>query len=653
MKLNKALRDMPWPECRCINDRQQYYIIADHKIFNHEKILIVTFIYNPSYYSWYLKDEKRNFRLYISKKNREYTALYQNGRRTTKNLYSLMYTSPYACYPEISAEDEKKIKQLTGKETSNHQIDNLAEWILEVQEKKISERRKASGDIDDEDYTLCPEELPEGLADFIHSEILPEDNTLIYKKGNRKGVCALCRRKVYARSYTERFTQHSFVECPNCGEKVYCVLENSNSWSADFVQNVICAQKGTDGKTIFFRQWHIIRNNDAIYPDITKNLKEVARYAIRDNKVAMWTKEGKEQTFMGRAYIYDRKNWERSRKIYIYDGCYVFCWNGLNDVISGSRLQYADVENYNKTEYRNIVKYLIDVARYPVLEFLQKRGFEKLVRERVCGMSRETANAILWQRVNLKECFRFPLRYLNMFDAASCTLHDIETLNKICTIPNVSEKQIKALLEIASNSNDLDSIIYAAHYKPLNKVIKYLRQQQKKSGDKGTGSIYRDYLKECKELNLDLSEKGIIFPPDLFKAHSETTTLMEYKRQNIDVKKFEMRVKKLKKYEFKKDGFIVAVPKEPQDIFYEGAVLGHCVGTYARAMADGKTAILFIRKENEPETPFYTMEFKNNRIVQCRTYKNESYEKDEQVKAFVDAWFTFTKNIKNERKKVS
>ena len=66
-----------------------------------------------------------------------------------------------------------------------------------------------------------------------------------------------------------------------------------------------------------------------------------------------------------------------------------------------------------------------------------------------------------------------------------------------------------------------------------------------------------------------------------------------------------------------------------------------------------KTVILFIRKAEEPDTPFYTLEYRNGVVVQCRTSHNATYEQDESVKNFVDAWVERVTKKDKERKKAA
>ena len=46
--------------------------------------------------------------------------------------------------------------------------------------------------------------------------------------------------------------------------------------------------------------------------------------------------------------------------------------------------------------------------------------------------------------------------------------------------------------------------------------------------------------------------------------------------------------------------------------------------------------ILFVRKENEPDIPYFTLEYKDGKVAQCRGEHNCPMTKD--VKAFVEAF---------------
>ena len=61
-------------------------------------------------------------------------------------------------------------------------------------------------------------------------------------------------------------------------------------------------------------------------------------------------------------------------------------------------------------------------------------------------------------------------------------------------------------------------------------------------------------------------------------------------------------------------------------------------------MAAGETVILFVRRKNRPEQPYYTMEVKNGKIVQCRGKCNKNTTKE--LKKLLEQ---YEKNILNRQ----
>lgn len=67
----------------------------------------------------------------------------------------------------------------------------------------------------------------------------------------------------------------------------------------------------------------------------------------------------------------------------------------------------------------------------------------------------------------------------------------------------------------------------------------------------------------------------------------------------------------------------------------EGAENHTCVGNYIERYASGRTNILFIRRKDSPDVPFFTVEVIGDRIIQCRTKNNQCAEKGSDVDEFV------------------
>lgn len=166
-----------------------------------------------------------------------------------------------------------------------------------------------------------------------------------------------------------------------------------------------------------------------------------------------------------------------------------------------------------------------------------------------------------------------------------------------------------------------------------------------------------EYLGWCKELRYDLDNMFIYMPKNFKAVHDRTAA--EYKalqdrkaaeeKRKRDIKAAKVLTETHKAmvgiFKQSKDvdaffvngkGLLLLVPESSEDIRHEGQVLHHCVGTYIERVAKGETNIFFIRKEKEPDKPYYTLEWRDNKIIQCRGCNNCSMTPE--VKAFTQVF---------------
>ena len=636
----KKIQAMPFAPFRR-ESMERWRVTVKEPVVDGERMLVVDFLENTACVSY--KRETPSFRIVCGKKSGEVKGITHEGKVQQKVLDSFRrFTGEYAM---ISPREEEALRRfLKAEKTGNHQMDNLCKWIKQTRQEMKKRSMEKRGELMDEDYRLCPEALPEGLIDYIRREVLPEDRVIIYKRGNVNGICTVCGTQVHARG--RRFTQSAYATCPNCGARVICVLEDGCAFAANYIENIVAVQKGTDGKTVFFRQWLLHRDNSARWEHIEDFLQETVRYAIRRNKTAKWQKQGKESYYM-RTERYELDEWTRWQDNRIYDGSYFFYTGGIEEALSGTAMQYADLEGYlEEGGYRNAIYFLEYHAKYPVIEFLWKTGYRNIVHNRIFGMDRENRNAILWEREKLKECFKFPLRILKLMPPEEWKLDDVKRANYLWK--NYGERITDAEMRMALQSRtDVQSLTGAMPYAGIGKILKYIQKQtEKRKEEKGhttytpEGIIraYRDYLRECEQLHFDLHDREILFPKDLVAAHDRTMKQIAFEKNKADQEKFQKAVNKLEKFAWQKGGFLIRPAREQMELTAEGKALHHCVGGYIRDMAEEKTAIFFLRKANDPDKPFYTLELQKKRVIQCRTEHNASYDRNPDVKNFVDMW---------------
>lgn len=637
----KKIQAMPFAPFRR-ESMERWRVTVKEPVVDGERMLVVDFLENTACVSY--KRETPSFRIVCGKKSREVKGITHEGKIQQKVLDSFRrFTGEYAM---ISPREEEALRRfLKAEKTENHQIDNLCKWIEQTRQEMKKRSMEERGELMDEDYRLCPEALPEGMIDYIRREVLPEDRVIIYKKGNVHGTCSVCGTQVHARG--RRFTQSTRVNCPNCGARVSCVLEDGCAFAANYIENIVAVQKGTDGETVFFRQWLLHRDNSARWEHIEDFLQETVRYAIRGNKTAKWQKQGKDNYYM-RTERYELDEWTRWQDNRIYDGSYFFYSTGIEEALSGTAMQYADLDGYLAAERhnKNPIYFLEYHARYPVVEFLWKAGYRNIVHNRVFGMSKENRNAIRWERKKLKDCFKFPLRILKLMPPEEWKLDDVQRANYLWK--NYGERITDAEMQTALQSRtDVQSLTGAMPYAGIGKILKYIQKQtEKRKEEKGhttytlEGIIraYRDYLRECEQLHFDLHDREILFPKDLVAAHDRTMKQIAFEKNKADQEKFQKAVEKLEKFAWSEGEFFIRPAREQMELTAEGKALHHCVGGYIRDMAEEKTAIFFLRKVSEPDKPFYTLELQKKRVIQCRTEHNASYDRKPDVKNFVDMW---------------
>lgn len=156
------------------------------------------------------------------------------------------------------------------------------------------------------------------------------------------------------------------------------------------------------------------------------------------------------------------------------------------------------------------------------------------------------------------------------------------------------------------------------------RLAKYLIKQDAAIGD------YYDYLEQCKRLNYDRADPAVSLPRDFHAKHEQLAEIERTLAEEKLAKKTAQQDRLIaelaeyrRKLEFKHNGLILIQPQSVREIVDEGAALSHCVGGYAERHAKGALHIMFLRRADQPYTPWYTMEIsKELKIVQCRGYKN-------------------------------
>lgn len=214
----------------------------------------------------------------------------------------------------------------------------------------------------------------------------------------------------------------------------------------------------------------------------------------------------------------------------------------------------------------------------------------------------------------------------------------------------ISQKALKWLLNNKVYPRELTWM--KIRFSP-EQMMNYITRQQAESypgmAAHSVISQYEDYMDMCNKLSKDTSDPMVYRPKELKRRHDEAVLEMEANSARIEAEEWSRKypevekvLKEIKpKLEYKNDDYEIIVPQKTVDIVLEGRYLHHCVASsdrYFDRIKSHETYICFLRKNEEPDTPFYTIEVEpDGTIRQHRGAMDEEPELD-KVKPFLRDW---------------
>lgn len=158
-----------------------------------------------------------------------------------------------------------------------------------------------------------------------------------------------------------------------------------------------------------------------------------------------------------------------------------------------------------------------------------------------------------------------------------------------------------------------------------------------------------DILRMAREVNERVSLNNINTYEELMLLH-DNVNIMYNIHEGRDFKDYDFSkfYKQWDRYTFSNDSYSIIYPKTPIDLALEGISLHHCVKSYTDAVDSGRTTILFLRRNESPDVPYFTIEVRNREIRQIHGLCNCNLPKNDEVGLFVKNWIEDKKLIMND-----
>lgn len=313
------------------------------------------------------------------------------------------------------------------------------------------------------------------------------------------------------------------------------------------------------------------------------------------------------------------------------------------------RWQYRPAGAKGYTEkFSDFVSYLTAYSIYPrQMEMLSKVGYWPPIRDLVFDRKKNAA-AMCWEEENPKKAFGLNKQELAWLMGGQPPL-------EVLAVRNYVRRHWGKTWSLAfcmdfcnlwgNHLPPMEVLRFANRYKlDLGRMLRYFGGVFEEDHIElvtyaDLFEIYRDYLDAAWSLGYCLEHSKVLWPERLFSAHDEAMEKMAEKTREL--RGLNLKERRLK-YEFVLDGLKIVFPVTTAAIKREGRVLSHCVGGYAERHMRGVTTILFLRRADQPHTPYVTLEMDGNQIRQIHGYQNDTLPGSPKPrvvhKTFLDTW---------------
>ncbi len=612
MQRKKILEEKPEPR----RNRKKHAVAAVRTI-KGEQTLIVWVYGEGKELKWIIGTTKKDYGVYkVSEKK--------------WHQFKISMSGESAFDAEMAKKDLETIKAFWGEDGSKRCMGNRWSWWVEIaRERQLQKRQemvwqRRRQKLKERNESLY--EIPEEAMKWLH-EVAEVRHTLDYTRRGRTATvqCSGCGGKAeylfepvtledMARATGEKPQHNTFGICTLCGATG---IYKAAGWHKRYYkkQEQACIlQKTKDPNRVVVRYMVITVGQDASHEQIS--VEEIARGYVEKGRQCFQIDYKKWDAYRGREY------WDDCNGSYYYDGYSIKLeesarlWPGSYEELKGTMLQYCALDRYAASvDELNLIGYLQLYNKHPIVEILVKTGLTRLVSW--------MANCSNWAASRLNESAKRLADVLQIDSRKLSILREYKGDEKLFRILQYekrnglywSEDMERWLCAYYTAENRYERI--TAHM-TMTKFKNYVDKNTTISTRSDYAHTYSDYLEMRERLGYDMSNTVFLFPRDMQAAHARL--IEEQNEKAADERKakaeekypeIKKNYKKLcKKYRYEQGGYQIRPCKNVSEIIDEGRLQHHCVGGdwYLKRHNEGRSYILVLRRKEDPDKPFVTVE---------------------------------------------
>lgn len=450
--------------------------------------------------------------------------------------------------------------------------------------------------------------IPDGVEAWLDEEIFPGDY-LFFKRDKRTGyTCTACR----AKSWRKKPWKHGeMTTCPKCGAEVKAYSRRNEIMKRE---PVVILQPHGEGwlerQCLAECRWSSAGKEIKIYEEIRVIIGKSKCYGTEYYGTRRFADETEQDW------------WDRNGGNKRFAPSYLYPDN-LQEALPCGGLEHSGLDVIAKEKVKlNINRFILRYNDQPWLEYLIKAGLYRLaadiansyyVPELICpyGSSPKGTLQLDGNRVNRLKQLNGGLNTLGWLQYEEESEFDGRRIK-------ISQESLEYLDAKKVRLEDCRMILQELG--SVNRMANYLKKQ--KESPRTVVQTWRDYLRMARQEGMDTADDIVRLPKDLKARHDQLVERINARRDeerrmkekekyaHLDAQIRE-RLPDVKRYFWEDDTYMIVPAGRCEELVEEGRALHHCVGAndfYMRAMAEGQSWILFLRKKSELDKPYYTIE---------------------------------------------
>lgn len=294
--------------------------------------------------------------------------------------------------------------------------------------------------------------------------------------------------------------------------------------------------------------------------------------------------------------------------------------------------------------------------KYPQLELLYKTNFKKYAVEWVLEPENAMYSRSFKSGKNIDEITKMPKYAWTLLSENSRSIKDYNEMRIWVQKENLSKEQLEEVFAQHLYKPELEKVRKLCMRKyngtplyTLDTLLNYLHRCDVYQAIPQTEAI--DLLNDYIKMSTDMGVEPLTNSNSLKREHDVMArNYYQWYRANRDAEteeKFIKRSEKLQKYEYENGNFIIVTPHSVSELLEEANQQRNCLACYANSYASGRAQIFFMRKKNQKDNSYISIELNQDLTEFRQVYYacNRPVDKAEDLN-FLNEWLEHIKTVK-------